>query len=166
MTGKHQASLPPISEWRDVTVDQFDSEIASANQPAVLRGLVKHWPAVAAGRVSPETIRNYLSRFDRGARVRTFVGEAEMGGRYFYRPQFDGFNFAVAEASFTQLLAVLMDENDRRHIYMGSTPTEEILAGFEAENPLGVVASRPTGPRIWIGSASRIAPHFDESDNI
>lgn len=166
MTGKSQASIPPITEWRDVTPDQFDREIVPGNQPAVFRGLVSHWPAVRAGQETAEAIRAYLSRFDRGARVRTFVGDAEMGGRFFYRPQFDTFNFGVAEADFARLLAVLADASDGRHIYMGSTPTEDILPGFERENPLELTASKPTGPRIWIGNASRIAPHFDESDNI
>src|SRR5206468_7395301 len=78
----------------------------------------------------------------------------------------DGFNFGVAEAPFERLLGVLADENETRHVYMGSTYTEEILPGFEPENPLDLVAGKPTAPRIWIGNASVIAPHFDESDNI
>lgn len=89
-----------------------------------------------------------------------------MRGRFFYRPDFDAFNFGVAEAPFAKLLTVLSDEADGRYVYMGSTPTEEILPGFEEQNPLDLVASKPTGPRIWIGNGSRIATHFDESDNI
>jgi hypothetical protein len=159
-------SLPAIREWRDVSLCEFNAEVVRLNEPAVLRGLVNHWPATAAARESPEAIRAYLSRLDRGARVRTFVGDAAMGGRFFYSPDFDAFNFGVAEAPFSQLLSVLADERDGRHIYMGSTHTSEILPGFERENPLDLVEGKPTGPRIWIGNSSRIAPHFDESDNI
>jgi hypothetical protein len=160
------ALLPPIREWHGVTLRQFDTEVVPRNEPAVFRGLVDHWPATVAARESSEAIRNYLARLDRGARVRTFVGDAAMGGRFFYSRKLDGFNFGVAEASFAQLLAVLGSESDDRHVYMGSTHTSEILPGFEQENPLELVRSRPTGPRIWIGNSSRIATHFDESDNI
>lgn len=155
-----------VREWRDVTLELFDSEIVTQGEPAILRGVVTHWPSVAAARESSDSIRTYLSRLDRGAQVRTFVGEAAMGGRFFYNAAMDGFNFAVAEAPFDRLLEVLSDENDARHVYMGSTYTEEILAGFERENPLNLVADKPTSPRIWIGKSSIIAPHFDESDNI
>jgi len=166
MATKTQASLPPLREWRDVTLRQFDNEIVPRNEPAVLRGLVDHWPATAAGRDSLDSIRSYLARLDRGARVRTFVGDISMGGRFFYSPQFDAFNFGIADAPFAQLLAVLADESDRRYVYMGSTHTSEILPGFEQENPLGLVQSKSTCPRIWIGNSSRIATHFDESDNV
>lgn len=167
MPGRMAQSSPlPVRELRGVTLRQFDSEVVQGNEPAVLRGQVDHWPATAAARQSPEAIRKYLSRLDHGARVRTFVGDPAMGGRFFYSPDFDAFNFRVAEAPFAQLLAVLADENDDRYIYMGSTHTSEILPGFEQENPLDLVRSRPTGPRIWISNSSRIATHFDESDNI
>jgi hypothetical protein len=149
-----------------MTLRQFDAEVVPQNEPAVLRGAVSHWPATAAARESSEAMRIYLSRLDRGGRVRTFVGDAAMDGRFFYSPQFDAFNFGIAEAPFAQLLAVLGDESDGRYVYMGSTHTSEILPGFEKENPLDLVASKPTGPRIWIGNSSRIAPHFDESDNL
>ena len=166
MPRRAQPAPSPIREWPDVALCQFDTEVVPRNEPAVLRGVVNHWPATAAARESSEAMQAYLSRLDRGARVRTFVGEPAMGGRFFYSPQFDAFNFGIAEAPFAQLLAVLSDENDGRYVYMGSTHTSEILPGFEQENPLELVRSRPTGPRIWIGNSSRIATHFDESDNI
>jgi len=166
MAPKLQFSLPAIREWRGVTLAEFDTEVVQRNEPAVLRGLVERWPATAAARESYEGIRNYLSRLDRGARVRTFIGDPAMGGRFFYSPNFDAFNFGVAEAPFSQLLSVLADDNGGRYIYMGSTHTSEILPGFEQENPLELVQGKQTGPRIWIGNSSRIAPHFDESDNI
>jgi hypothetical protein len=158
--------LPKVREWRDVTAKQFDMDIAARGEPAILRGVVGHWPAVAAARQSPDAIRSYLTRLDRGAQVRTFVGDPAMRGRFFYNETMTAFNFAVAQAPFERLLAVLADESDPRYVYMGSTYTEEILPGFERDNPLDLVADKPTSPRIWIGKSSIIAPHFDESDNI
>ena len=166
MSRELQSAPARVREWHDVSFDLFETEILPRDEPALLRGVVAHWPAVAAARESSEAIRSYLSRLDRGARVRTFVGEPDMRGRFFYKPRFDGFNFGVADAAFSQLLAILADNGEARHVYMGSTPTDEILPGFAGENPLELVSDKPTGPRIWIGNASVIAPHFDESDNI
>jgi hypothetical protein len=155
-----------VREWRDVDRARFESEILVADQPAVLRGVVEHWPAVAAARESTDAMRSYLARFDRGAQVRTFVGDPAMAGRFFYSEAVDGVNFGVAEAPFDRMLAVVTDESEARHVYMGSTDTEEILPRFARENQLELVAGKRTGPRIWIGNRSVVAPHFDEADNI
>src|SRR6185437_8947993 len=64
MAAKAQSALPPIREWRNVTLRQFEAEVVPRNEPAVLRGLVDHWPATAAARESLESIRTYLSRLD------------------------------------------------------------------------------------------------------
>jgi hypothetical protein len=40
----------PVREWRNVTRDVFDADIVPLGQPAVLRGVVDAWPAVATGR--------------------------------------------------------------------------------------------------------------------
>lgn len=158
-------SLRPIREWRDVTRAIFDEQTEPRHEPAVLRGVAADWPAVAAARQSTDALRAYLTRLDNGARVRAFVGPAEMGGRFFYRPQFDGFNFTPVETPLNPLLAAILENAGREYVYMGSTPTAQLLPGFAAENPLDITADRAE-PRIWIGGDSVVAPHFDESDNI
>ena len=100
MSREPNPSPPRVREWHDVDLERFETEISPRGEPAVLRGLAAHWQAVAAARESNDGIRTYLSRLDRGAQVRTFVGDAAMRGRFFYKPQFDGFNFGVAEAPF------------------------------------------------------------------
>jgi hypothetical protein len=161
-------AAPPVAEWRGVSVEQFGEEIATRNEPAVLRGAVAHWPAVAAGKQSADATAAYLSQFDRGAEVRAFIAPSEVEGRYFYNPAVDGFNFGVAKTTLSQLVATLaaMTATEHRSIYMGSTPTAAILPGFADDNPLELVAGKPTEPRIWIGNDSRVAAHFDESENI
>lgn len=75
----------------------------------------------------------------------------------------------MAETRFAQLIATLVQfarEGTVQPIYMGSTSTSEILPGFAAANPLGVIEKRGGAPRIWIGNSSRVAAHFDESDNV
>jgi Cupin-like domain len=135
----------------------------------VFRGLVAHWPVVEAARRSTDELAAYLNGMDRGATVRAFVGEPEAGGRFFYSEGLERFNFHISETRFAQLIATLLDlsaKGTTQPIYMGSTPTSEILPGFGAQNPLPAVEQRGGEPRAWIGNSSRVAAHFDESDNV
>lgn len=156
----------PIGEWHEVTREMFDQEIGPRNEPAVLRALVSDWPAISAALESTDALRAYLARLDSGIKVRAFVGPPEIDGRLFYNARFDGFNFAEVEGQLQQLLSAIVESADARYIYMGSTPTAQLLPGFASENPLNLVDGKPTEPRVWIGGASIVAPHFDESDNI
>jgi len=158
--------LPTIREWHEVTREIFDREIAPGHEPAVLRGVVADWPVVAAARESTGALKAYLARLDSGTNVRAFVGAPEMKGRFFYSPNFEGFNFGQVEGELQQLLSAIVESGDMRYIYMGSTPTSQLLPGFADENPLPVIDGKPTEPRVWIGGNSVVAPHFDESDNI
>jgi hypothetical protein len=159
-------SLRPIRECRCVTSAQFDEEIACGHEPVVMRELVSHWPAVRAARDSAGALKTYLSHLDNKTKVRAFVGSAETRGRMFYSAGFDGFNFQQVDGELRQLLSAIEQGTGSRHIYMGSTPTAQLLPRFANENPLGLAEGKPTEPRIWIGSDSVVAPHFDESDNI
>jgi hypothetical protein len=135
----------------------------------VFRGLVSNWPIIAAARTSIDDLAAYLRSLDTGETVRAFVGEPDAGGRFFYREGLDGFNFNIAQTRFAQLIDTLVQfdrAGTRQPIYMGSTFTSEILPGFASQNPLEPIEKRGGAPRIWIGNSSRIAPHFDESDNI
>jgi hypothetical protein len=159
-------SLPTVEE---IDPGRLSELIADRDAPAVIRGLVSDWPAVRAARRSMDDLAAYLASLDGGAKVRAFVGEPEAGGRFFYNDALDGFNFSIAETSFGQLIATLVKfarEGNGRPIYMGSTPTPEILPGFAAQNPLRAIEQRGAEPRVWIGNSSRIATHFDESDNV
>lgn len=157
----------PVAEFHSVDRTRFNQEIEIRNEPAILRRLVSGWPAVGAGRKSPEALVEYLSARDNQARIRAFVGEKAMGGRYFYSPAMDGFNFASGETSLTSLLRTLLDPVEKqRSIYMGSTDTRHMLPAFASENPMPLLDLAKAEPRIWIGNDSRVAPHYDEADNI
>src|SRR3546814_14044855 len=48
---------------------------------------------------------------------------------------------------------------------MGSVPTDTLLPGFADENRLGFLPLA-IRPRIWLGTASEVACHYDTFDNI
>lgn len=145
----------------------FERDVETRYEPTVLRQFVGAWPVVRAARESARTLVDYLARQDNGVPVRAWLGQPGIDGRYFYRPEMDGFNFAIAETQLSNLLTALIDPaQEDRSIYMGSTPTPAILPQFASENSMPIAAQRGADPRIWIGNSSRVAPHYDESDNI
>ena len=163
------ASSPRVREYRGVDRAMFRDEIVARGEPAVMRELVKDWPAVAAAAGPADAIRAYLARFDRGAKVGAWIAPHEIGGRFFYRPDMSGLNFAQVETSLSEFAAAVAAEaanSEPRSMYMGSAPVPLVAPGFERENAMPLLDPRRAVPRIWVGTGTRIAAHYDESENV
>ncbi|HEY4075845.1 MAG TPA: cupin-like domain-containing protein, partial [Rhizomicrobium sp.] len=70
----------------------FLREIVAPCRPVVLRGLVRDWPVVTAGR-APAALRDYLAGFAIGAEMEVFAGAPHIAGKYYYNDDLQGFNF-------------------------------------------------------------------------
>src|SRR5690606_6731513 len=66
--------------------------------------------------------------------------------------------------ALVERLLALRGSAEAPSLYAGSTPTPDSIDGFAAENPLPIDTGAQ--PRIWVGNASRIAPHYDMASNI
>lgn len=143
-------------------------DVIARGQPAVLRGLVKSWPAVLHGQDSHATLVNYLKGFDTGSEVDAIMTPPEAGGRIFYNADMSGFNFlrnrlplgAVAEqvlryAAFPDPPAVAAQ----------SALIRDAIPGFATDNRLSLLDDAIL-PRIWLGNAITTPAHFDEWNNI
>ncbi len=158
-----------VPEWHDVDARTFAEEIVPSYRPAVLRGLVGSWPAVAAASASTEEACRHVAGFYRGAAVEAFVAPPETGGRFFYGAAMAGLNLQKQQARLTDVLGYLASEGSREGApaaYVGAAAVPEVLPGFEKANPLPLLASKPAVPRIWIGNRTSVSTHFDLSDNI
>jgi hypothetical protein len=158
-----------MREFDSVGPETFRREIAGSGEPAVLRGLAKSWPAVEAGRRSPADAAVYLAGFDRGAPVEAFIGAPEIEGRFFYRDDMSGFNFERRKGAFGDVLRYIISVADRPgapSVYIGASPTLDVLPGFAEANRMDLVDDPWLVPRIWIGTRTVISTHFDESENI
>src|ERR1700733_7741345 len=124
----------PIREWRDVDVATFRGEILPGGQPAVLRGVAGDWPAVRAGRHSPQALGAYIESFDRGALVETLTGAPSIGGRFFYSDDLKGLNFEKrpehVSATIDRLLA---QQEGAPSLYIQSAAIPDCLPGFADE---------------------------------
>ncbi|WP_447727164.1 cupin-like domain-containing protein [Sphingomonas koreensis] len=142
--------------------------IAAATRPVVIRGLAAAWPSVAAAWEGDEAIAAYLSARDNGRALNVLVAPPEVEGRYFYDDELRGLNFGTEKMPMRTLLDRLLatrGQADAPGLYAGSTPTPESVESFAAENP-PPADTRGVDPRIWVGNASRIAPHYDVAANV
>ena len=115
-------------EWHNVDLATLRDEIVPRDRPAILRGLVKDWPAVRAGRESPQAFCDYIKSFDIGRAVQTAIGPPEIKGRLFYRDDMRGFNFERKTETFRAALERLFvhrDDPQPPAIYAGAVSTAE-----------------------------------------
>jgi hypothetical protein len=136
-------------------------------RPVLLRGLVGHWPLVAAGR-APAAFRDYLARFDAGGEMEAFFGDPRIAGRYYYGDDLAGFNFERRTMPLKAALDAMIDHLDKpgsQTIYAGSLPADDYLPGLALENPMPLLPAT-VQPRIWIGHASNVSCHYDTADNL
>jgi len=164
---QHQTPQP-IPEWRDVCERKFREEIATQYRPAVLRGLVRAWPAVQAAQTSPAEISRYLTAFDNGSPVDAILMPPQACGQIFYNDEMDGFNFArkrlPVSAIVEQLSRYALFDNPPS-VAVQSALIPDCLPGFTVENKLPIL-DQAVAPRIWLGNRVTVPAHFDESNNI
>lgn len=158
----------PIAEFEGVDAGRFRDEISRRYAPAVLRGLVRDWPAVGKALEAPDGICGYLRALDTGGKVTALRMPPSVRGRIFYNASFDGFNYtsdAATVSSVLERMAKYSALGNPASIVVQSAPVADCLPGFLAanRNPLLDAA---IAPRIWIGNHVVTPAHFDESDNI
>lgn len=149
------------------------ADLIADGRPAILRGIARDLPLVAAGLESPEKAIAWLKRFDGGRPVTAYVGDPAIGGRFGYGPDCTALNFVRESGSLSgyldQLLASLGDP-DARTIYIGSTDIDLYLPGLRAEAALPFgdpqLIAHPPLTSIWIGNRTIASAHYDMSNNI
>ncbi|MDB5704017.1 MAG: hypothetical protein JWN66_1133 [Sphingomonas bacterium] len=156
-----------IREIGALDADIFRALTAEA-RPAVLRGLVLDWPAVAAGQRAAADLAGYLGTFDSGTAAGCVVGGPMIGGRFFYREDMTGFNFGRRDARVTDVVAQLLQQagsDAPLAIAMQSASIDAVLPGFAEANAMPFLPAS-VRPRIWIGNAIQVATHYDSNDNL
>ncbi len=157
-----------LESRESVTRQIFDTDIRPAGKPLILKGLAADWSATQAAMRSSDDIASYLTGLASDASVMTYLGKPEMAGRFFYREDMRGFNFERREIAIKKVIAKLLDIKDDpspMHIYAGAGQSADLFPQFAAANPMPLLDSAVI-PRVWIGNAARVAPHFDASENI
>jgi len=156
----------PISEFPTPDSDAIRREIVVSGRPAVLRGLVKDWPAVNVE--SPAALVEYLRRFDNGRPVDALMTPPEVEGKVFYDANMNGFNFVRNRLPITQIAEQVLRYGTFARapaVAAQSALIRDCLPGFTKENALDVLDDTVL-PRIWLGNAITTPTHLDEWNNI
>jgi hypothetical protein len=158
----------PLAEFEGVDAARFAREILPRGEPALVRGVVRDWPAVRAARQSPEAICRYVLGFDRGSPVDALLMPPQVGGRIFYSDDLRGFNYARRKVPISTVIEQVVRYShfpSSPAVAAQSAPVHECLPGFEKENVLPLLGP-DVQPRIWLGNRVTTPAHFDQSSNI
>jgi len=162
--------MKPAQEWCSVDAEIFSSAIEPLNRPAVLRGLVTHWPAVSKGKRSPQDLADYLRRYCNDKPVSACLGDPKIHGRFFYREDFQGLNFAQQQVSLGKMLTFLVQElanQEAPALYAGAVAVAEHAPGLLPRHTLDLLPTCvPRQTSLWIGNRTRVAAHWDHLHNI
>ena len=158
--------MQPITTYSDVSPQTFRA-IIDAAQPALLKGLINDWPAVAAARQSDRAVVDYLKPLDTGRPAEVWLGEPAIRGEFFYGDSLDKLNFRKAPATISATLEHLLSlaaQIEPPSVYIQSTAIAAYLPAFTAANRLDLLPE--VAPRLWVGNRLRVQTHYDPVDNI
>ena len=154
---------------KEVFISEGESlkpEMINTNEPIILRQLVRSWPMVQLSD-NADKARYMLSK-SAGKVVPAWVADKKEQGRFFYNEQMDGFNFERQQLPFNDVLAWLLSNNNEQDIatvYLGSTSVDLLMPSYRMENDLELLKDSPL-VSLWMGNRSRVAAHFDATDNV
>jgi hypothetical protein len=158
----------PIQEITNATNESLTPELLSSASPVVLRGLIKDWPLVKDAKLSNQAAQDHLRRYYNQNKIRAFMADATHQGRFFYNDDLSGFNFTPTTTTFDKVLDDLAEYetlSEPPGLYMGSTSVDHILPGFRQCNDIPLSVDNPL-VSLWVGNQSRIAAHYDVTDNV
>lgn len=158
--------LPSIAEVEAGDTASF-AELRAGRRPAVLRGLVADWPAVAAARRGDVAIVDYLIGCAPTRPVAGIMAPVEARGRFFYNDDLTGLNFRRLNGRLEDFLRELLriaDAGAPPAMAVQSEAIAELLPPFARANRLDLLPH--VAPRIWIGNRIRVAPHYDLMENV
>ncbi len=162
------AAHTPIREYTGADDEAIRRDVIESGRPAVLRGLVAGWPAVAHARESPAALLRYMSGLDNGRPVDAIMIPPEAGRRIFYTEGMGGFNFLR-----NRLALSAVGEQVLRYATFPRPPAvaaqsaliNDCMPGFGNLNHLTLLPETVL-PRIWLGNALITPTHLDEWCNI
>jgi hypothetical protein len=140
---------------------------AEASRPLVLRGLIEHWPSLAAGRKSPSALNTYLKSMDRGIPAPLVEAPASARGRLGYSADLREFTFSKRQRGISETLDRIERQVDRPNapiIAIQMLPLASHLPDFVQQNPMPLLPG--IGPLLWLGGRVRTQIHHDRDHNL
>jgi len=155
--------MQPIAELDAEQTDLFEKDYLSAQQPVVIRGLISHWPIVG----NFEKASKILSQYASSNYYSVVESPASMGGQIGYSDDLTKLNFKRKLVEFSQVRDTLAKLSELEHVKTFAIQSAFVDSHFEGlEHHLSQPIFTSSRPRIWIGNRTKVAAHFDDSDNL
>ena len=161
-------NLPKIREFTELSDEAIRNDVIASGRPAVLRGLVRSWPAVKHALESRDEIVSYLRGLDNGTPVDAIMTAPEERGRVFYNAAMSGFNFVRNRLPLSTVAEQVLRYSafpNPPAVAVQSALIRDCAPDFAAQNRLSFL-SADVLPRIWLGNAITTPAHFDEWNNV
>ena len=159
--------LPPVPTAVATSFADLQ-RLAEGGEPVVLRGGFDGWPALAAGRASPDALVDYLKAMDWGAATPVMEAPAATGGRFGYTQDLREFTFSKRQRGLAETLdriAGQADEPDAPIVAIQMLELADALPGFVRDNPIALLPAT-VRPRLWLGGRVRTQTHNDRDHNL
>ncbi|MEQ1707196.1 MAG: cupin-like domain-containing protein [Terricaulis sp.] len=159
--------MSDIRVWRDVGPAAF-TEIRATGEPALMKGLAKHWPIIAAAQQGDAACAGYLRGLASTEPVPFMRALPEVEGRLHYGDSVGTLNFERKASSLGDFLTELIAEASKPRpdsLALQGLPAPERLPGFMEANQLAILPPAII-PRLWIGNAAKVAIHHDPTENV
>lgn len=110
--------------------------------------------------------------FDRGGQADAVLMPPEAGGRLFYAPDMQSFNFVRTRRTVSAVIEQVARYSQfpvAPAVAMQSALLADVLPGFADDNRVPLLAAAPCcnpAPRLWLGNEVITPAHFDESHNL
>lgn len=147
--------------------------LVAENRPVLFKGAAAHWTLVQAGLRSAREAAEHIATFHSGQPVVVYRAEPTEGGKFFYNPAVDGFNFTAAREPLKPVLDELLapQSDSSQAIYIGSTDLGIYFPGFDEADSLNLAEIAPAladgvTKSIWLGNRTTATCHYDFSNNI
>lgn len=160
--------MEQVRIWDDVTPEIFASTIRPQGEPALLRGLVQHWPIVSETAKSSFHAAHFLAERAVTSPVEFALAPPESNGILHYRPDMKAFTYSKRQAPFVEIITALEAASTAPNppvIAIQSLDIDSHFTGFLGDHPSPLLPPHIT-PRIWIGNRAKVATHNDPLDNI
>ena len=151
----------------------FDT-LFEGNQPVLLKGLVNDWPLVKAGHSGGrQAVIDSLVENDSKEPFLVYNGANAIDAKFGYNAACTGFNYTSHRSNFEQVIAHILSQIDQKehdYLYVNSLRLAQGFPTLAAEHTLhfdhAEFAGNKPVAKIWLGTESVAAAHFDLPRNI
>jgi hypothetical protein len=165
MSALKLSALPKPDEYNNLSKEAFDSLVSDTYEPFVIRGLAEDWPIVKAD----NAFEFLKAEAEKSGSLDTIVRLTRVpkasNKRMFYREDMRAMNFGTAELSLTNCFDRMNRGVDDADYAVQSVRLPSLFNDMLQDHHTYLL---DTGnkPFIWFGHGLKIAPHFDEADNL